>query len=97
MPFLNVDYQIQAKIPYSNQVFQQVADKLEPQQQELIMNIGEALKAEAREEGKQQGRQEGRQESMYAIASNMLRAGTAPDFIQRMTGLPLEAIRNVTV
>ena len=75
------------------------------------MYIGEALIAQGRDEGiqtgrqegrqegrqqgMQQGRQEGKQEGMYAVASNMLRAGTDLDFIQRMTGLPLETIRNV--
>ena len=47
------------------------------------------------QQGRQEGRQEGKQEGMYAVASNMLRAGTDLDFIQRMTGLPLETIRNV--
>ena len=100
-------YQIKAKTAHPAQAFQQVAEKLEPQQQEHIMNIGEALIAQGRDEGiqtgMQQGRQEGRQEGMqqgkqegmYAVASNMLRAGTDLDFIQRMTGLPLETIRNV--
>ncbi|MEM6406771.1 MAG: hypothetical protein AAF669_09325 [Pseudomonadota bacterium] len=60
-----------------------MADKLEPQQQEEIMKLGEGLIAH----GRQEGRQEGKQESLYEVAANMLRAGTEPDFIQRMTGL----------
>ena len=97
---LMIYYQIEVKTKYPHEIFRQVANKLDPQQQEHIMNIREALVAEGREEGmqtgKQVGRQEGRQEGMYSVASNMLREGTDPEFIRRMTGLPLEVIRNVT-
>ena len=47
------------------------------------MKLGEGLIAH----GWQKGRQEGEQKGVYKVAVNMLRAGTEPDFIQRVTGL----------
>ena len=91
-------YQNIAKTTEPIQAFRQVAEKLEPQQQEHIMYIGEALMAQGKQEGRQEGRQEGiakgRQEERYAVASNMLKEGTDPGFIHRVTGLPLEEIQN---
>jgi predicted transposase YdaD len=76
-------YQAQASTRDSLQAIQQVADKLEPQQREEIMKLGEGLIAR----GRQEGRQEGEQQGVYKVAVNMLRAGTESGFIQRMTGL----------
>jgi predicted transposase YdaD len=50
-----------------------------------------------RQEGKQEGRQEGRQERTFSIAKNMLHEGSEPSFIERVTGLPMEAIRGLQI
>ena len=87
-------YQSIAKTTEPVQAFRQVAEKLEPQQQEHIMYIGEALMAQGKQEGRQEGIAKGRQEERYAVASNMLKEGTDPGFIHRVTRLPLEEIQN---
>ena len=42
-------------------------------------------------------RQEGRQERTFSIAKNMLHEGSEPSFIERVTGLPMEAIRGLQI
>jgi predicted transposase YdaD len=88
-------YRLAAATEEPLQVFRQVASKLETPQQEQIMMIGEALVAQGMQEGMQQGMQQGMQrgrqagetERAHTIATNLLHAGTEPDFVQRMTGL----------
>ena len=46
-------------------------------------------------EGREEGRKEGRGESLRTVAEAMLKAGQTPEFIARMTGLPLEKIRRM--
>ncbi|MEM6406531.1 MAG: Rpn family recombination-promoting nuclease/putative transposase, partial [Pseudomonadota bacterium] len=94
-------YQQQASTQDALQAIQQVADKLEPQQQEEIMKLGEGLIAhgwqKGRQKGRQEGRREGEQKGVYKVAVNMLRAGTAPDFIQQMTGLSSADMQKLAV
>ena len=97
-------YQIQANTD-SSKGFKSVADKLvSGEQQEIIMNMGEALRQEGRQEGMQKGRQEGmqkgrqegmqkgRQEEKHAVAISMLKEGLGVNTVQRVTGLSSEQI-----
>ena len=47
------------------------------------------------EKGIEKGREEGREERDMEIARNLLAEGAAPDFIKKITGLDMEAIRNL--
>ena len=46
---------------------------------------------------RQEGRQEGRQTEKFYIAKNMLHEGSKPSFIEKVTGLPMEAIRGLQI
>ncbi len=84
-------YRLAATTESPLQAFRQVAAKLETPQQEQIMTIGEALLAQGMQQGMQQGIAQGREtgetERAHRIAANLLSEGTAPAFVQRMTGL----------
>jgi predicted transposase/invertase (TIGR01784 family) len=96
-------YQLIARAENPLQAFQQVAAKLEPEQREHIMTIGEALKTQGKQEGMQQGIQQGmqqgmqrgQQESLYKVASRLLHEGTDPQLIQRVTGLSADAVHKI--
>ena len=49
----------------------------------------------ARMKGEEIGRQEGREEREMEIARNALAKGATPDFVQEITGLDIDAIRNI--
>jgi predicted transposase YdaD len=77
-------YQIQANTD-SSEGFKTVADKLvSEEQQEMIMNMGEALR--------QEGMQKGRHEEKHAVAVNMLKEDFDVGTVQRVTGLSPEQI-----
>jgi len=46
---------------------------------------------EAREEGRENGLKEGK----MIIAKNLLAEGSTPEFVQRITGLPLDEIEGI--
>ncbi len=48
-----------------------------------------------REEGLQTGRQEGRQEGRVALIKDMLRLGSTPQDISKLSGVPLEFILEI--
>ena len=75
-------YQIRAKTEQPWEAYQQVVGKLEPQQQENIMYMGEGLVAK------------GVQDGVHQMAANMLHEGIDPLLIQKVTGLSLEDIQN---
>ena len=81
-------YQTSAITSDPLKAYQEIANKLDPQQQEHIMNMGEALRAE--------GRQEGMERGIFTVAQNMLQAGTAPQFIEQVTGLSSDDIQKMT-
>ena len=56
------------------------------------MNMGEALRAEGRQEGMERGVERG----IFTVAQNMLQAGTAPQFIEQVTGLSSDDIQKMT-
>ena len=96
-------YQIQANTG-SSEGFKVVADKLvSEEQQEMIMNMGEALRQSGRQKGMQEGMQQGmqegmqkgRQEAKHAVAIGMLKESADAKFIQRVTGLSLEQIEQL--
>ena len=105
-------YQIQANTD-SSEGFRAVADKLvSGEQQEIIMNMGEALRQAGRQEGmqkgiqkgwqegvqkgRQEGMQKGRQEEKHAVAISMLKEGSDTQFVQRVTGLSSEQIEQLS-
>ena len=49
----------------------------------------------AHEEGRVEGREEAREERNTEIARNALAEGASPEFIQKITGLDLEAIKQL--
>ena len=57
-------------------------------------NLDDAI-AVAREEGQEEGMEKGLLNAKLEIARNLLAEGAAPDFIQKITGLDLEAIKNL--
>ena len=50
---------------------------------------------EGREEGRMEGREEGREEEKDSTAKILIMMGQDDDFIERVTGLPLEKIRYI--
>jgi hypothetical protein len=54
----------------------------------------EALQ-KGRQEGRKAGREEGRAETQEEIARKALAEGASPEFVQKITGLDLETIRNL--
>jgi predicted transposase/invertase (TIGR01784 family) len=62
-----------------------------------------ALRAEAIEEGLEQGREEGLEEGLHRglekgkleIACNLLAEGASLEFVQKITGLDMETIKNL--
>jgi len=50
---------------------------------------------EALEEGLEKGREEGIEEEKCIIAKNLLAEGSTPEFVHRITGLPLEKIKEL--
>ncbi len=94
-------YQRTARAEDPLRAFQQIAEKLEPEQRENIMTIGEALRAqgiqEGRQEGIQEGMQRGQQESLHKVASNLLHAGTDPQLVQRVTGLSADDMQRIAM
>jgi hypothetical protein len=50
---------------------------------------------EGREQGLEEGREQGRKEGREEIARNALAKGLSPDVIREITGLDIEAIRNI--
>ena len=46
-------------------------------------------------DAKQEGREQGRKESIAQIAKNALAEGASIEFVQKITGLDLEAIKNL--
>jgi len=54
---------------------------------------------EAREQGLEEGREKGLEEGMekekLIIAKNLLSRGSTPEFVHRITGLPLEKIEGL--
>ena len=64
----------------------------------LIWTTEDAIalaREEGREEGWGKGREEGWQEGKIAIARNLLAKGSAPEFVQEITGLDMETIRGL--
>ena len=57
-------------------------------------NLDDAI-AVAREEGKEDGIEEGRANEKLEIARNLLAEGAAFEFIQKITGLDMETIKNL--
>jgi len=51
--------------------------------------------AVAREEDMEDGREEGRATEKLEIARNLLAEGAAHEFIQKVTGLDMETIKNL--
>ena len=47
------------------------------------------------EEGIEEGLEKGRYEANLAIASNLLAEGSTPDFVQKITGLDMDAIKKI--
>lgn len=58
---------------------------------EKIMTIAEILK----KEGRQEGRQKGRQEAVIDVAKKLLKEGTDPMFVTRVTGLSITQVRKL--
>jgi len=52
---------------------------------------------EGREEGLHEGKQVGRKESCEEIARNALAEGATPEFVQKITGLDLETIKQLAI
>jgi predicted transposase/invertase (TIGR01784 family) len=57
-------------------------------------NLDDAI-AVAHEEGQEEGMEKGRATEKLEIARNLLAEGAAPDFIQKITGLDIETIKNL--
>jgi len=51
--------------------------------------------AVAREEGQEEGMEKGRATEKLEIARNILAEGVTPEFIQKVTGLDIETIKNL--
>ena len=50
---------------------------------------------DGREEGREYGLERGREDRELEIARNLLAEGSAPDFVHRITGLPMEKIEKM--
>jgi len=48
-----------------------------------------------REEALEEGREEGMEKEKLIIAKNLLSEGSTPEFVRRITGLPLEEIEEI--
>ena len=62
-------------------------------------NMDDALafaREEGREDGLEEGLEKGRDERDKAIAKNLLAEGSAPEFVQKITGLNLETIQEIS-
>ena len=63
------------------------------------MTIAEKLKQEGRKEGLTEGRKEGlaegHKETALSIAQNLLKSGMSPAFIQQVTGLTEQEIKQL--
>ncbi|MCE3238509.1 MAG: Ytl2 [Gammaproteobacteria bacterium] len=66
-------------------------ERIAPEYQEVIMNLGELT----RKEGFQQGLQQGIEQNREAIAANMIRAGVEFGFISEMTGIAIPVLRKI--
>ncbi len=58
-----------------------------PSYREEIMTLAQQLEFKGLQKGRQEGLQEGRRLRTLAIAKNLLNAGSAPDFIKKITNL----------
>ena len=61
-----------------------------------IEEIAAIRYTEGREDGREEGYSEGREESYKIIAQNLLSEGSSPEFIQKITGLDLETIQELS-
>jgi hypothetical protein len=62
-------------------------------QKETIMSLSDFFIQKGIDEGIERGKEKGR----FFTAKNMLHEGSEPSFIERVTGLPMEAIRGLQV
>ena len=66
-----------------------------PEHEGELMTIAEKLKQEGRKEGLTEGRKEGHKEKALSIAQNLLKSGMSPAFIQQVTGLTEQEIKQL--
>jgi predicted transposase/invertase (TIGR01784 family) len=55
----------------------------------------EVMCEEAREEGREEGEEIGMEKEKLIIAKNLLSKGSTPEFVQEITGLSLEQIKEI--
>ena len=63
----------------------------------LLTLTSEDALAWAREEGVEEGLEKGQELSLERVARNALAEGATPEFVQKITGLDLEAIKQLGV
>ena len=63
--------------------------------EEIVAVRSEEAWEEGRTEGRTEGREEGREEEKISIARNLLAKGSSPEFVQEITGLEPEVIREL--
>lgn len=60
------------------------------------MTIAEQLEARGEAKGKAEGKAEGKVEGITETALNLLKEGTDPQFVAKVTGLSLEQVEKLT-
>ncbi len=66
-----------------------------PEDQEVIMTVGEQLRQERKHEYMQQGMQQVRKQGKYEVAQNMLAKGLGRDLIAEVTGLSVDVLNDL--